>query len=173
MTAFDSYASGIAGNATASSSQLGKLHPNAPLMNSPADRKLRKAAGEFESLLLSSLWMSMKSSFAASDEDSTDPAHDTLENWGIDAMAGAVGNAGGLGLGKLILKHLEPMIGQSQAGKDANPGKVSSTPADTSYREVTEHQASLKFSKIWPIGIEIARAPVAQADGLIRPGVSL
>jgi Rod binding domain-containing protein len=86
---------------------------NPSLLNSPADRKLRKAAGEFESLLLSNLWKSMKSTFA-DDANSTDPAHDTLENWGIDAMSSAVGKAGGLGLGKLILKHLEPLLAHSQ-----------------------------------------------------------
>ncbi len=133
MTTFDSHASGVAASAGASLSQFGKLPSDAPLLNSPADRKLRKAAGEFESLLLSNLWKSMKSSFVASDEDSTDPAHDTLENWGIDAIAGAVGKAGGLGLGKLILKHLEPMLGLSQAGESSNSGKVPPAPADTSY----------------------------------------
>jgi Rod binding domain-containing protein len=134
MGPFDSYVSHASGNTAASLSQFGKLNSNASLLDSPADRKLRKAAGEFESLLLSNLWKSMKSTFASSDDDdSTDPAHDTLENMGVDAMAGAVGKAGGLGLGKLILKHLEPMLLQSQAGKDANSGKVSASPADTSY----------------------------------------
>jgi Rod binding domain-containing protein len=133
MNPIDSYASGLAANAATSLSQIGKLSLNAPLSNSPAERKLHKAAGEFESLLLSNLWKSMKSSFADSDDDSTDPAHDTLENMGIDAMAGAVGKAGGLGLGKLILRHLEPLLPQSPAGKDAtNPGKVPASPADTS-----------------------------------------
>jgi Rod binding domain-containing protein len=133
MGPFDSYISRASGNTAASLSQFGKLNSNAPVLNSPADRKLRKAAGEFESLLLSNLWKSMKSTFAAPDDDSYDPGHDTLENWGIDAMAGAVGKAGGLGLGKLILKHLEPMLSQSQTGKDGNSGKVSASAADTSY----------------------------------------
>lgn len=132
MNSIDSYTSGLAANAAASASQIGKSHANAPLPNTPADHKLRKAAGEFESLLLSSLWKSMKSTFAAPDDDSTDPAHDTLENWGIDAMSSAVGKAGGLGLGKLILKHLEPLLPQSPAGKDASSGKVSASLADTS-----------------------------------------
>ncbi len=133
MSPIDTFTSGLAANPATSLSQIGKSHSNAPLRNSPADNKLRKAAGEFESLLLSNLWKSMKSTFAAPDDDSTDPAHDTLENWGIDAMAGAVGKAGGLGLGKLILKHLEPLLPQSPEGKDANSGKVLASPADTSY----------------------------------------
>jgi len=74
------------------------------------DQKLRKAAGEFESLLLQNLWKSMKSSFASDEEDSSDPAHDTLDDWGIQAMSDAVGKNGGLGIGRLILKDLEPKI---------------------------------------------------------------
>jgi len=131
MGPIDSYTSAIAANA-ASLSQIGKSPSNAPLSDSPANNKLRKAAGEFESLLLSNLWNAMKSSLADSDDDSTDPAHETLDNMGIDAMAGAVGKAGGLGLGKLILKHLEPLLPQTLAGNDANSGKVPASSADTS-----------------------------------------
>ena len=72
------------------------------------EAKLKKAGAEFESIMLSTFWKSMKSSFADEDDDSTDPAHDTLEDMGIQAMSSAVGKAGGLGLGKLILKHLDP-----------------------------------------------------------------
>jgi len=127
----DSYTSAIAANA-ASLSQIGKSPSNVLSSDSPANNKLRKAAGEFESLLLSNLWKAMKSSFADSDDDLTDPAHETLDNMGIDAMAGDVGKAGGLGLGKLILKHLEPLLPQTLAGKDANSGKVLAPSADTS-----------------------------------------
>ncbi|MGH7868879.1 MAG: hypothetical protein ACREP9_14910 [Candidatus Dormibacteraceae bacterium] len=70
-------------------------------------QKLEKAAGEFESILLASMWKSMKQSFGAT-EDESDPAHGTLDDWGIEIMSGAVGKAGGLGIGKLIVDHLEP-----------------------------------------------------------------
>jgi Rod binding domain-containing protein len=120
--------------ATLLHSQNGKFAAtDAALLSSPADPKLRKAVGEFESLLLSNLWKSMNSTFAADDDDdSTDPAHDTLQNWGIDAMSGAVGKAGGLGLGKLILKHLELLIARSQSTRTPDSSKVSSPSADTS-----------------------------------------
>jgi len=61
--------------------------------------------------LLASLWKSMKHSFGTEDTDNdndADPAHGTLDDWGIEIMSGAVGKAGGLGLGKLILEHLSP-----------------------------------------------------------------
>ena len=83
------------------------------------EEKLRKSAAEFEAILISTFWKSMKDSFA-SDEDASDPAHSTFEDMGIQAMAGAMSRAGGLGLGKLILKHLEPVLEAS--------GKTTATP---------------------------------------------
>lgn len=73
------------------------------------EQKLKNAAGEFESILLANLWKSMKQSFGSQETDS-DPAHGTLDDWGIEIMSSAVGKAGGLGLGKLILEHLAPKV---------------------------------------------------------------
>lgn len=109
-------------------SSVGKT---SPALESPAGRKLRQAAGEFESMLLANLWKSMKSTFASSD-DSDDPAHETLEDMGVQAMSSAVGKAGGLGLGKLVVKYLEPMLAHSQYGRAAPTAvKASALPADT------------------------------------------
>jgi Rod binding domain-containing protein len=95
-----------------------------------ATQKLRQAAGEFEAMLLSNLWKSMKSSFADSN-DSDDPAHETLDDMGIQAMSSAVGMAGGIGLGKLIIKYLEPRLPHSQDGNGTTNGsKASGLPAD-------------------------------------------
>ena len=84
----------------------------------PQEQKLHKAAAEFESLLLSSLWKSMKHSFNAED-DSDDPASQSLADWGIDAMSGAVSRAGGMGIGKLIIKDLTQKLAHSQNGSSA------------------------------------------------------
>jgi len=83
-----------------------------------ADRhKLEQAAGQFESMLLSSLWKSMKSSFAdLSSEEEADPAHSAWEDMGMEAMAGAVSRGQGLGLGRMILKDLERKPGQGMGG---------------------------------------------------------
>ena len=107
------------------------LHGKALVPETPASLKLRKAAGEFEAMLLSNLWKSMKSTFAAPDDQSDDPAHETLDDMGIQAMSSAVGKAGGLGLGKLIIKHLEPMLAHSPDRNTAATGKASALPADT------------------------------------------
>jgi Rod binding domain-containing protein len=84
-------------------------------------------------MLLSNLWKSMKSSFSDPD-DSDDPGHETLDDMGVQAMSSAVGKAGGLGLGKLIVKYLEPRLAHSHAGyqgnANGNTGKASSLPAD-------------------------------------------
>jgi len=93
------------------------------------EAKLRKAAADFESILLSTFWKSMKESFSSDDdEDSTDPAHDTLEDMGMQAMSSAVGKASGLGLGKLILKHIAPELGD-QPGPQFNAVTTKPLPA--------------------------------------------
>ena len=100
---------------------------------SPATLKLRKAAAEFESTLISKLWKSMKSTFDdPTDEDSTDPSKEVLDDWGIQSMSTAMANAGGLGIGQLILKDLEAKQAHSQNGNAALGHKDSPLPADIS-----------------------------------------
>jgi Rod binding domain-containing protein len=119
-----------AGASSLSQSHFGNLPQLSAASESPAHRKLRAAAAEFESLLISNLWKSMKSSFAAPEDESTDPGHDTLEEMGIQAMCIAVGKAGGFGLGKLILKHLEPVLEKSNCSASAQPSNALPIPAD-------------------------------------------
>lgn len=104
--------------------------------DSPEEQKLKKSAGDFESILLASMWKSMQHSFAA-DDDSTDPAHGTLEDWGIEIMSSAVGKEGALGIGNLILKQLEPTL-QGQEGQQGQAGGSSgaSAPADAGSQAV-------------------------------------
>jgi len=108
-----------------STTLLASLDPPAlqtagPQSASVQEQKLRKAAAEFESVLLSSFWKSMRESFASPEDDSSDPAHETLEDWGIQAMTDAVGKAGGLGIGRLILKELEPRLAANFMAKEAS-----------------------------------------------------
>ena len=85
--------------------------------------KLQKAAGEFESILLQTLWKSMKETFSDPDnpdDKDSDPTLENFDNMGMQAMAGAVGSAGGLGIKGLIVKHLEPTLmggGQGKSGQ--------------------------------------------------------
>jgi len=132
MNVSDSFAAAIAQNAATLAPQIGSSSAPASASESPRAQKLRQAAAEFEGMLISSLWKSMKSTFASPDDDSTDPAHDTLSDLGIDTMSNSVAKAGGLGLGKLILKHLEPMLAPSQAENPSSSGKASWPSADIS-----------------------------------------
>jgi Rod binding domain-containing protein len=86
--------------------------------NSAAVSKLTKAAGEFESILLESLWKSMKETFSDPDEDA-DPTLKSFDDWGIHAMASAVGASGGLGIKNMILKYLEPTLPGGSSGAPA------------------------------------------------------
>ncbi|HVO57222.1 MAG TPA: hypothetical protein VMT51_05930 [Dongiaceae bacterium] len=105
--------------ASGHASGLSRLHldkqAEAAFERTPQGRKLRKAAGEFEAQLMSSLWKSMKSTFS---DDDTDPASQSLQDYGMDMMCTAVGKAGGLGIGKLVIHAL---AAKSQAADDA-PG---------------------------------------------------
>lgn len=90
---------------------------------SPGLAKLTKAAGEFESILLESLWKSMKETFATADDEDSDPTLRSFDDWGIQAMAGAVGSAGGLGIKNLILRYLAPQVKGGSEQEGAIPGQ--------------------------------------------------
>jgi Rod binding domain-containing protein len=72
----------------------------------PQVRKLKKAAADFEAMLLAKWWSSMKESGLGGEDDSTDPGHDTLDNMGIQAMSSAVASRGGLGIGSMLVRSL-------------------------------------------------------------------
>lgn len=78
------------------------------------DTKLRKAAGEFEAILLQSMWKSMKESFSSPDDENSDPTLQSFDELGIQSMASAVGKVGGLGLKNMIIRHLEPLISEAR-----------------------------------------------------------
>ena len=87
-----------------------------PVRNTLArEQKLHRATQEFEAMLIANFWKSMTESFSNSDEDSLDPGHSTWQDMGVQAMSEALSKAGGFGLGKMILKHLEPLV------QDAGP----------------------------------------------------
>jgi Rod binding domain-containing protein len=115
----------LAGTAAVALAPLNVSVPRPQSMNSgnsysPELSRLRKAAGEFESILLASLWKSMKETFSDPDEDA-DPTLKSFDDWGIQAMASAVGNSGGIGIKNMILKYLEPTL--SEGGRGATPAQ--------------------------------------------------
>jgi Rod binding domain-containing protein len=74
-------------------------------VSAPPAGRGAKAAREFESVLLTSLFESLQKSFAFDPQDSTPGASD-YRLMGSRAMADAVSAAGGIGIAKLILRHL-------------------------------------------------------------------
>ena len=72
---------------------------------SPQELKLRKAAAEFEGILLSKWWSAMKESTLGGGDES-DPAHDTIDQLGIQSMSQAVASAGGFGIGAMLVNSL-------------------------------------------------------------------
>ena len=99
-------------------------------VDSPDEQKLKKAAGDFESILLASLWKSMKESFKDPKETDSDAASGMINDWGIEVMSGAVGKAGGLGIGHMIIKQLEPVPAGESPAKMAPDSNVLGKLAD-------------------------------------------
>lgn len=76
--------------------------------------KLKKAAKEFEAILLTQWLEKMQQTFSNSDQDQ-DPAHDTLSSLGTQAVATALSERGGVGISSMLLRQLK--------SADASPGQ--------------------------------------------------
>jgi Rod binding domain-containing protein len=88
-------------------------------------QKIEKAAQEFEGMLLSALWKSMgedlKDSLGNSDGDS---AGSSFVDMGLQAASAAMAKAGGVGIGRMLLKSLEKQVqvdGTQDAGQVQGP----------------------------------------------------
>ena len=85
-------------------------------------QKLRNAALEFESILLSSWWEQMQKSSLGSDESGHEPGFDTLQSLGTRAMSLALAARGGLGIAQLMIRQLSPALNHKETkvetGKD-------------------------------------------------------
>lgn len=112
-----------------------RVAPASPATDSASSldgKKLRKAAMDFESLLINALWQSMQADSLGTGEEKSDPGADTLKQLGVQAMSNALAAAGGLGIGKLLLRQLMPALEPSiSSGKPdlsglANPAVLAS-----------------------------------------------
>ena len=88
--------------------------PNTADAESIRGQKLRKATQDFEAILLSSWWQSMQESFPGSLDDDGKPAHGMLQEWSIQVMSSTLAAAGGLGIARLLYRHLEPRLTTGQ-----------------------------------------------------------
>jgi Rod binding domain-containing protein len=85
------------------SSALGQMATTAVPSKDAA--KGLKAARDFESVLLTSVFDALEKSFAWDHEDTT-PGATSYREMGTKALADAVAASGGIGIGKFILRHL-------------------------------------------------------------------
>ncbi|MGH9757979.1 MAG: hypothetical protein ACRD4M_09595 [Candidatus Acidiferrales bacterium] len=118
------------------SSQSQQSHPaqaaapaaSASAADSPQVAKVRKAAGELESMLLQNWWGSMKESGFGGVDDSTDTGKDTLDQLGMQAMCAAVAKGGGLGIAKILVRSV---LSKAQEIQSSSAAPVSSGIAAT------------------------------------------
>jgi Rod binding domain-containing protein len=98
-----------------------QLHQPAALDSPAGQAKLRHAASDFEAMLLSKWWSSMKDS-GFGDSDQTDPGHDTLDQLGMQALSSAVAGAGGIGLGDMLVRGLLSNVARGNANDPSTKG---------------------------------------------------
>ena len=76
----------------------------------PEHRKLRKAAQDFEGILLSAWWQQMQKSFLGPSDAEREAGADTLSSLAIQSMSSALAHQGGLGLAQMLVRQLEPSL---------------------------------------------------------------
>ena len=91
----------------------GAASPGAP-PETPAHKKLRKAAQDFEGILISQLWEHLETGFASLGGESPMAGSDTLNSLAIETLSNALAGRGGLGIGRMIVHQLEPTLNRRQ-----------------------------------------------------------
>ena len=80
----------------------------------PAHRKLRKAAQEFEGILISELLKDFQMGFSSLGASAPLTGSDTLNSLGIQALSGAMARQGGFGIAPMLVQQLEPSLDRRQ-----------------------------------------------------------
>ncbi|MGB8013640.1 MAG: hypothetical protein WCF68_18660 [Terriglobales bacterium] len=72
--------------------------------------KNQKAARDFEAMLIAPVLDALQKTFAgdSEDKDKKDPGASDYRAMGTQALAQAIADRGGLGIARLILRHLQP-----------------------------------------------------------------
>jgi len=79
-----------------------------------AHKKLRKAAQDFEGILISQLWGEFQSGFSSLTGDAPSAGSDTLDSLAIQTLSSALAARGGLGIGQMLVHQLEPSLNREQ-----------------------------------------------------------
>jgi Rod binding domain-containing protein len=70
--------------------------------------KNEKAARDFEAMLLAPVFESLQKTFAGDSEDAKTPGASDYRQMATQALAQSIAARGGIGIARLILRHLEP-----------------------------------------------------------------
>lgn len=81
------------------------LNPATAAPDGGQHQKLKKAAQDFEGMLLGSLWKSVGDEMKESLEG--DPAAGSFVDMGVQAVGNAMAKQGGIGIARMILKKME------------------------------------------------------------------
>jgi len=111
-TALDAQANQLLKNA--------KTATSGPSAAEKLDAKTEKAGKDFESILLGSWLQGAEHSFAAvpgtdEEEDDDDTSKDQFQGLAMQQLAGALTASGGIGIAKMITKHLRAAADTEQA----------------------------------------------------------
>ncbi len=83
------------------------LPPAAKPVDAKTVAKNEKAARDFEALLLTPVLDSLQKTFAG-DDDAKTPGASDYRQMGTQALAQAIADRGGIGIARLIVRHLQP-----------------------------------------------------------------
>jgi Rod binding domain-containing protein len=107
----------------------------AGVRSKPADSKLKNYASKFEAILIGKWLEEAEASFAKLPGDEqdpdADPGQDQFRSMALQFLAEGISSAGGLGIGSMILKHLQQDGDKPHAAdnKAVNGGGSGASPA--------------------------------------------
>jgi len=92
----------------------------------PAHKKLRKAAQDFEGILISQLLGDFKMGSSSLTGDAPLAGSDTLNSLAIQTLSTSLASRGGMGIGQMLVHQLEPSLNRGQQNQGGGKIKTAS-----------------------------------------------
>lgn len=101
--------------------------------------RIKKAAQEFEGILINTLWSSFQQDpmFGSDDDDDSDPGAGSIRGMGLQAVSSAIANNGGLGIANMIERQLSPHAGAAEKPTSNGQGNLAPRPGLPLHSEST------------------------------------
>jgi Rod binding domain-containing protein len=103
-----------------------------PVNEVTENNKIEKAAKDFESILLSSWLQKAEESFASlpggDDDEDADAGKEQLQAIAMQSLGSSMTGAGGIGIAKMISRHLHKADAEAAAKDPSNPHASASIP---------------------------------------------